>query len=109
MSGSQNATTVQISFFNDDSRVVNSLVWFLAGDGTFICSTGYLRDLVNGGDGIRSDDLANVVDIPIAELDLGQFTPNDLSGFHVVLTDGGQYAPETELWDHRSFSDRGSL
>ncbi len=53
---------------------------------------------------MKTDGSPNTLQILSVDLDLGTYNFIDIDGFHVVLTDGAQYAPEDTYYDHRSIS-----
>ncbi len=46
----------------------------------------------------------NTLEVAFADLDVASYQAEDFAGFHVVLRDGAQYAPEETGYDFRSIS-----
>lgn len=101
LSGSKTAGDLTVSFKVNDSRVYNGWVWFYDAAGGYIGYSDWFKDTINGGSGLHTDGItANSLVLTAADL-TGFF--DSIAGFHVVLTDGAQLAPEIN-YDHRSIS-----
>jgi hypothetical protein len=95
---------ITIEFEVDDTRVYNGLVILYNDSAEFIASSDYFKNTINSGTGIYTDGTTNILQIQSSEFELGSYTWDDVKGFHIVLTDGAQYSPEEEIWDHSSIS-----
>jgi hypothetical protein len=95
---------ITIKFQVDDDRVYNGYVWFYDDFAEYITWSDYFKNTINSGAGIYNNGTTNTLQIQSSDLELGSYTWDDIKGFHVVLTDGAQYSPEEEKWDHRSIS-----
>ena len=96
---------VTIEFTVDDTRVYNGYVWFFDVSAEYITWSDFFKNTINSGAGLNTDGFTNnILQIQSTDLALGTFTWNDISGFHIVLTDGLQYSPNEDWWDHRSIS-----
>jgi len=105
LSGTLNTDDLSISFTVSDSRVINGWVWFYDSSTDYITWSGWFSDSnINSGGGLKTDGSPNTLQILSVDLDLGTYNFIDIDGFHVVLTDGAQYAPEDNYYDHRSIS-----
>ena len=105
LSGNKNINDLSISFTVTDNRVVNGWVWFYDGSASLITNSGRFKNTINSGGGLKTDGSANTLQISSGDLELGIYTFSDITGFHVVVTDGAQYAPEETYYDHRSISE----
>jgi len=107
LSGTKGVSDLTISFTVDDSQVINGWIWFYddSVEVNYITVSDWLKGTVNGGGGLNTNGALNTLNISAAELgDLGSYAFSDIAGFHVILTDGDQYAPEDTYYDHRSIS-----
>jgi hypothetical protein len=104
LSGTKGASDLSISFSVNDSRVFNGWIWFYDGSADFITNSDWFKDTINGGSGLNTGGTSNTVNLSVDDLDLGSYAFSDIAGFHVILTDGAQYAPEDTYFDHRSIS-----
>ena len=96
---------ITIEFTVNDTRVYNGWVWFYDVSTEYITWSDFFKNTINSGAGLYTDGFTtNILQIHPTDLDLGTFTWNDISGFHIVLTDGLQYSPKEDLFDHFSIS-----
>jgi hypothetical protein len=93
-----------VSFTVSDSRVINGWVWLYDAAASYITWSGFFRDKVNNGNGLKVDGTTNTLQLAATGLELGTHAFADIAGFHLVLTDGAQYAPEVTQYDNRSVS-----
>ena len=107
ISGTKGASDITIQFKVDDTRVINGYVWFYSSTPGYITSSDWLRGIINSNSGIIYTDgiTTNTLQISSYELDLGSFEFSDVAGFHIILTDGEQYAPYETWYDNRSISE----
>jgi len=103
LSATKGSGDITIQFRTDDLRVYNGYVWFYDASANYITSSGYFKNKVNDGAGLRTDGTIDTLKVQSSDLELGDFTFDDIKGLHVILMDGAQYAPE-EAYDHRSIS-----
>jgi len=95
---------ITIQFQVVDSRVYNGVIWFYDDSAEYITWSGWFKNKVNEGAGLYNDGTTNTLQIQSSDLELGDFSFDDIKGFHVILTDGAQYAPDETEYDHRSVS-----
>jgi hypothetical protein len=93
-----------IYFSTADSRVNNGFVLLYNASAEYITSTVWFKNKINTGLGIYTDDSVNALHVLSSELTLGSHSFNEIQGLHVVLTDGKQYAPHENWYDHLSIS-----
>ena len=107
ISGIKGASDITIQFKVDDTRVINGYVWFYDNTLNYITGSDWFRTTINSNSGIIYTDgiTANTLQISSSELDLGSYSLSDVNGFHIVLTDGAQYAPNETWYDNRSISE----
>ncbi len=105
---SKGTDSIDISFTVNDPRVFNGMAWLYHDNGSDIVWIGaspMFRDAVNGGGGLYTDGTTNSLVIAQSELDMGSYSYSDIDGFHLLLTDGEQYLPEEEWFDHYSVAE----
>lgn len=100
----KDTNTITIEFQVTDARVYNGAIWFYSASAEFITWSGFFKNTINGGSGLYNNGTTNSLVIQSAELDLGSFTWDDISGFHIALQDGFQYSPREDMYDHLSIS-----
>jgi len=107
ISGTKGASDITIQFKVDDTRVINGYVWFYDDTADYITLSDFFRNTINSSSGIIYTDgvTTNTLQMTASELDLGSYSLSDVAGFHIVLTDGEQYAPYETWYDHRSISE----
>jgi hypothetical protein len=107
ISGIKGASDITIQFKVDDTRVINGFIWFYDYTADYITWSDFFRGTINSNSGIIYTDgiTTNTLLILASELDLGSYTLSDVAGFHIVLTDGEQYAPYDTWYDNRSISE----
>ena len=103
LSAIKDNNTITIQFLVSDSRAYTGVVWLYDISANFITSSGSFKDKVNEGAGLYNSGGINKVEIQSSDLELGNQTFKDVTGIHLVLYDGAQYAPE-ETYDHVSIS-----
>jgi hypothetical protein len=103
LSGTNNGTTISVDFQVNDPRVYNGYLWFYDSAGEYITWSGWFTDLEGVG-WLNTAGGVNTLDLTASDLDLGGYSLSDIEGFHVVLCDGAQYAPNLTYYDHRSIS-----
>ena len=107
ISGAKGASDMTIQFKVDDNRVINGYVWFYDGTASYITWSDFFKNTINGDSGVIYTDgiTTNTLQISVSELDFGSYALSDVAGFHIVLTDGEQYAPYETSYDNRSVSE----
>jgi hypothetical protein len=100
---------IQIQFTVNDDAVFDGYVWLYDASAVYVGWTNWFRTTtrINGGLGIYNNGSLNTLEVFFTDLDLGTHSPSEIAGFHVVLSDGAQYEPQTpfDTWyDYRSIS-----
>jgi hypothetical protein len=103
-SATKSSGDITIQFSVSDSRFYNGYVWFYDASANYITSSGYFKSKVNDGAGLRTNGTTNTLKVQPSDLELGDFTFDDIKWFHVILQDGAQYAPSETTRDHISIS-----
>ena len=93
-----------LQFQVDDSRVFNGFIWFYDDSTNYITWSGLIKNKVNEGVGFFKDGTTNTLKIQSSDLELGDFTFDNIKGIHLVLRDGIQFSPKENVYDHRSVS-----
>jgi hypothetical protein len=107
LSGTKLGDRIRVQFSVNDSNVYvyDGFVWLYDSSPNYIGVTNRFRATINGGGGagIYTNGSTNTLEVLFTDLNLGTHSSSEIRGFHVVLTDGAQYAPETG-YDFRSIS-----
>jgi len=101
--GSNNGTTVSVQFQVDDPRVNNGYIWFYDSAAEYITRTDWFTELEGVG-WLDTSGGVNTLDVTAGDIELNGYSISDIEGFHVVLVDGAQYAPDLTVYDHLSIS-----
>jgi hypothetical protein len=96
--------TITVEFTIDDERAFNGWIWFYDAGKTYISWSGFIKNLVNDGNGMYTDGSTNTLVLQRENLDIGTDEWNDMATLHFVVTDGEQFLPENTICNHLSIS-----
>lgn len=113
ISGTKNASDLNISFSVSDSRVFNGWVYFFDSSDNYVGASDYFRSyssssissFINGGAGIYNNNSINNLTLPSGDITFASGQAfSDISRYFIVLTDGNQYANQQSTYDTNSIA-----
>ena len=109
----RSASDLTIKFSVKDDKIANCGVWFYDTSLSRIGRTGWYRDFetgefsswLNSGSELHIDGTENTIVFPVSDIQFNAGKEmNDVHSFHIVLTDGRQYASDSNPNAHDSKS-----
>jgi hypothetical protein len=96
--------TITVEFTIDDERVFNGRICFYDAGKNEMTRSGYIKNIVNDGNGIYTDGSLNILVLQRENLDMTADEWKNAAKLHFVVTDGEQFLPEENIYHHRSIS-----